>query len=98
VAAAFANDELSIADLETEPNEAIIEALTAIGGIGDWTAKMALMFVFAREDVFVVEDLGIRKAIEENYGEHTRAEMRELSIRWKPYRSLASLYLWRTVD
>jgi DNA-3-methyladenine glycosylase II len=98
VAAAFANDELSIADLETEPNEAIIEALTAIGGIGDWTAKMALMFVFAREDVFAVEDLGIRKAIEENYGEHTRAEMRELSIRWKPYRSLASLYLWRTVD
>jgi DNA-3-methyladenine glycosylase II len=98
VAEAFANEELSIPDLETESDEAIIEALTEIGGIGDWTAKMVLMFVFGREDVFPVEDLGVRKAIEQGYGEHTRAEMRDLSTRWEPYRSLASLYLWRTVD
>ena len=95
---AFATDELSIAALETRSNEAIVEELTAISGIGDWTAKMALMFVFGREDVFPVEDLGIRNAIGELYGEHTRAEMRDLATRWKPYRSLASLYLWRAVD
>ena len=98
VAEAFASGELSISDLETRSNEEIIEALTEIGGVGDWTAKMALVFVFAREDVFPVEDLGIRKAIEAGYGDHTRAEMQELATRWKPYRSLASLYLWRTVD
>ncbi|PSP75906.1 DNA-3-methyladenine glycosylase 2 family protein [Halobacteriales archaeon QS_3_64_16] len=98
VAEAFASGELSISDLETRSNEEIIEELTGISGIGNWTAKMALMFVFAREDVFPVEDLGIRNAIEAGYGEHTRAEMQELSTRWKPYRSLASLYLWRTVD
>jgi DNA-3-methyladenine glycosylase II len=98
VAEAFTSGELSIADLETRSNEEIIEVLTEIGGIGDWTAKMALMFVFAREDVFPVEDLGIRNAIEAGYGEHTRAGMEELATWWEPYRSLASLYLWRTVD
>jgi DNA-3-methyladenine glycosylase II len=98
LAEAFVSGELSIAELGTESNEAIIEELTEIGGIGDWTAKMTLMFVFAREDVFPVEDLGIRNAIEAGYGEYTRAEMEELSTRWEPYRSLASLYLWRTVD
>jgi DNA-3-methyladenine glycosylase II len=98
VAEAFTSGELSIADLETRSNEEIIETLTEIPGIGDWTAKMALMFVFAREDVFPVEDLGIRNAIEAGYGEHTRAGMEELATLWEPYRSLASLYLWRTVD
>jgi len=98
VAEAFTSGELSIADLETRSNEEIIETLTEIRGIGDWTAKMALMFVFAREDVFPVEDLGIRNAIEAGYGEHTRAGMEELATWWEPYRSLASLYLWRTVD
>lgn len=56
------------------------------------------IFVLARQDVFPVEDLGIRNGMEALYGEQTRAEMVAHAEQWRPYRSLASLYLWRVVD
>jgi DNA-3-methyladenine glycosylase II len=80
-------------------NEAVHDELTAITGVGEWTADMFLMFGLGREDVFPVGDLGIRKGMQTLYGdETTRAEMRDLATNWQPYRSYASLYLWRAAD
>jgi DNA-3-methyladenine glycosylase II len=80
-------------------DDEVISELTQIKGVGVWTAKMYLQFCLAREDVFPVEDLGIRRAMESLYdAEMTRDEMVDTANDWKPYRSIASLYLWRTVD
>jgi DNA-3-methyladenine glycosylase II len=74
--------------------------LTAITGVGSWTADMFLLFALGREDVFPVGDLGIRKGMQELFGDDTtRAEMRDLAAdRWQPYRSYASLYVWRAYE
>jgi DNA-3-methyladenine glycosylase II len=81
------------------PDEAVVEELTTIRGIGTWTGKMFLLFCLGREDVFPVEDLGIRNAMEVLYdADLTRAEMNERATAWAPYRSYASLYLWRHVE
>ena len=79
-------------------DEEVIDELTDIHGVGDWTAKMYMIFVLGREDVFPVEDLGIRKAMENLYGMESRSEMRDKAEEWRPYRSLASRYLWKSVD
>ncbi|MFB6206251.1 MAG: DNA-3-methyladenine glycosylase [Haloglomus sp.] len=73
---------------------AVVAELTDIRGVGDWTGKMFAMFVLGREDVFPVEDLGIRRAMESLCGDLSRAEMRDRADPWRPYRSYAALYLW----
>ena len=99
VAETFLAEEYSLATFEDATDEDIREALTAITGVGDWTANMQLLFAFGREDVFPVGDLGIRKGFEAVVGEgSSRAEMREYAERWSPYRSYASLYLWRASE
>ena len=84
----------------TMSDEAVVEDLTDIVGVGDWTARIYLMFVLGREDVFPVGDLGIRKAMAGLFdvAEEDRAEMVELAERWAPHRTYASRYLWRSVD
>lgn len=78
---------------------AVVDELTAVRGVGPWTAKMFLMFALGREDIFPVEDLGIRKAMDALHDEElTRGEMRDRATDWAPYRSYASLYLWRAVE
>lgn len=79
-------------------NEAVVEELTAITGVGPWSAKMLLISGLGREDVFPVEDLGIRRGMEDLYGDLSRAEMVDRAEAWKPYRSYASRYLWKSVD
>jgi len=80
-------------------DEAVHDELTSIAGVGPWTADMFLMFALGREDVFPVGDLGIRKGMQVLFGEDTtRAEMREVAERWQPYRSYASLYVWRAYE
>lgn len=80
-------------------NEAVLEELTEIRGVGPWTAKMFLLFALARPDVFPVEDLGIRRGMEIVCDrELTRSEMCARAERWVPYRSYASLYLWRAYE
>jgi DNA-3-methyladenine glycosylase II len=79
-------------------DEEIIETMTEIHGVGTWTAKTFLMFGLGREDVFPVEDLGIRRGMERLFGELTRAEMQVKAEAWQPYRSIASLYVWRVAD
>jgi DNA-3-methyladenine glycosylase II len=99
VAEAFEDRGYTAAYFDELSNEAVVDELTEIKGIGVWTAKMQLMFSLARPDVFPVEDLGIRNGMNALYGdEQTRDEMVETADRWRPYRSYASLYLWRTVD
>ncbi len=88
--------DLEAGYFESMSDEAVMGELTDIRGIGPWTAKMFLMFGLAREDVFPVEDLGIRKGMYSLYDQElTRAEMYERAEAWRPYRSYASLYIWR---
>lgn len=80
-------------------DEAVLAELTDITGIGPWTSKMFLLFGLGRPDVFPVEDLGIRKGMELVCdGEMTRTEMTDRATEWAPYRSYASLYLWRAYE
>jgi DNA-3-methyladenine glycosylase II len=82
-------------------DEAIIDELVAIRGIGRWTAEMFLIFHLMRPNVLPLDDLGLLKGISECYfsGEPvSRAEARELGEGWAPYRSVATWYLWRSLD
>ncbi|QZX99008.1 DNA-3-methyladenine glycosylase family protein [Halobaculum rubrum] len=99
VAEAFADNDWDREAFAAMDDEAVREELTAITGVGEWTANMQLLFSLGRPDVFPVGDLGIRKGMEELYGrEMSRAEMVEAAERWAPYRSYASLYLWRAKE
>ncbi|MDE2146412.1 MAG: DNA-3-methyladenine glycosylase 2 family protein [Burkholderiales bacterium] len=82
-------------------DDAIVEELVAIRGIGRWTAEMFLIFHLLRPDVMPLDDLGLLKGISQNYfsGEPvSRAEARELGEGWAPFRSVATWYIWRSLD
>ncbi len=82
-------------------DEAIIDELVAIRGIGRWTAEMFLIFHLMRPNVLPVDDLGLIKGISLNYfsGEPvSRAEAREVGDAWAPFRSVATWYIWRSLD
>ena len=86
---------------EEMEDEAIIAALIPVRGIGRWTSEMFLMFSLARPDVWAVDDLGLRVAVARLYDLEERPDakkMREIGEPWKPWRSLASWYLWRWLD
>jgi DNA-3-methyladenine glycosylase II len=79
----------------------VVEQLTAVKGIGQWSADMFLIFHLGRPDVLAVGDLGIRRAAERAYGlaELPEAEtLNRIAEPWRPYRSLACLYLWTSLD
>jgi DNA-3-methyladenine glycosylase II len=79
----------------------VVEHLTQVKGIGVWTAHMFLMFALRRPDVLPVGDLGIRMAIQRGWklSELPKpAEMEEIAARWRPWASVASWYLWRSLD
>ena len=98
VARAYADNGYSVAYFADMTDEEVVAELTDIKGVGVWTAKMALMFCLGREDVFPVEDLGIRRGMETAYGIEDRGAMVEKAAEWAPYRSYASRYLWRVHD
>ena len=82
-------------------NDAIIDALVPVRGIGRWTVEMMLMFRLGRPDVLPVDDLGIRKgaqAVDKADAMPTPKALAERGERWGPYRTYASLYLWRIAD
>jgi len=92
---------LQLADLEQLDDESVIAALTTVKGIGRWTAEMFLMFRLHRPDVLPVGDLGIVTAVQKAYGLRKRPtpdRLRQLGDAWKPYRSIACWYLWRSLD
>jgi DNA-3-methyladenine glycosylase II len=96
----FADGRIHVHRWPEMPDEAIIEELVAVRGIGRWTAEMFLMFNLLRPDVFPLDDLGLRKGIEVNYFKRKPAlsSMRRLGESWRPYRSVATWYLWRSLD
>jgi DNA-3-methyladenine glycosylase II len=82
-------------------DDSVVSTLTAIKGIGVWTAQMFLIFNLLREDVFPVGDLGVRRAMEHllyDGKQQAHPVLTERATLWKPYRSVASLYLWKFVD
>jgi DNA-3-methyladenine glycosylase II len=77
----------------------VVATLTEITGIGEWTARMQLLFTFGRPDVFPVGDLGVRKGMWTLFDDGMdRGAMVDEARRWRPYRSYASLYLWRVEE
>ena len=93
--------ELELDRLTELPDEEVSEQLTAVKGLGQWTADMFLIFHLRRPDVLPVGDLGIRRAVERAYGLPDipdAAQVLEIGEQWRPHRSLASLYLWRSLD
>jgi 3-methyladenine DNA glycosylase/8-oxoguanine DNA glycosylase len=82
-------------------DEEVVEHLTRVKGIGRWTAEMILIFTLGRPDVLPVDDLGLRVAVQRAYAlpeRPARAELLALGEPWRPYRSIATLYLWRSLD
>ena len=92
--------ELQLDELESLPDEHVIERLTAVKGFGRWTAEMFLMFRLHRPDVLPAGDLGIMNAIQRLYRLRKRPDAKrilKMGESWKPYRSVASWYLWQTL-
>ncbi len=101
VAEAFDQGRLSARGLRRMDDEAVIEAVTEIKGIGEWTAHMLLMFSLGSPDILPVGDYGIRKGARDLYALTelpNRRDLEALGERWRPYRSVASWYLWRHTD
>jgi DNA-3-methyladenine glycosylase II len=91
----------TLEELEAMDDESIIKALTPIKGIGRWTVQMLLIFRMNRLDVLPVDDLGVRAAIRKMYGLDvlpTRQMVEHIGQKWKPYCSIASWYLWRSLE
>jgi DNA-3-methyladenine glycosylase II len=91
----------TLAELERLDDETIIATLTQVKGIGRWTAQMLLIFRLHRLDVLPVDDLGVRAGIRNLYGLDklpTKKQVEALGEKWQPYRSIASWYLWRSLD
>jgi len=101
LAAHFESGAVHVPLWQEMDDEAIIEELVAIRGIGRWTAEMFLIFHLMRPNVLPLDDLGLIKGISVNYfsGEPvSRAEAREVGDAWAPFRSVATWYIWRSLD
>jgi DNA-3-methyladenine glycosylase II len=99
--AARAGDGLALRGLGRRTDEEVIEALSAVKGIGRWTAEMFLIFRLGRFDVLPVDDYGLRKAVQRAYGLKALPDAHWLRARgeaWRPYRTVATWYLWRSLE
>jgi len=97
----FADGKVHVDQWNDMPDEAIIEELIDIRGIGRWTAEMFLIFHLMRANVLPLDDVGLIKGISVNYfsGEPvSRAEARDIAEAWAPYRTVGTWYLWRSLD
>jgi DNA-3-methyladenine glycosylase II len=100
LSARLQDGRLLLDELESLPDEAVIERLIAVKGFGRWTAEMFLMFRLHRPDVLPVGDLGIVKAVESLYRLRKRPDAKrilQIGEVWRPYRSVASWYLWQSL-
>ena len=87
-------------ELRSLPDEAVVEQVTRVRGIGRWTAEILLIFSLGRPDVLPVDDLGVRRAVERAYGLAglpDAAALEGIGEAWRPYRSVAAWYLWRSL-
>jgi DNA-3-methyladenine glycosylase II len=99
----FLDNQLIEKDWTTVSDEEIIKQLTTIKGVGKWTVQMILMFTLQREDILPVDDLGIQQGMTRLYNmdasaKNFKKEMEMLAEPWRPYRSIASRYIWRWKD
>ena len=94
----FADGRIHARDWPRMSDEEIIAELTDVRGIGRWTAEMFLMFNLLRPDVFPLDDLGLQKAIRLSYRKKSLKSMKRLGESWRPWRSVATWYLWRSLD
>lgn len=101
LAAHFLDGRLVDEDLPKLSDDELVERVSAVKGIGRWTAEMFLMFHLRRPDIMPIDDLGVRNAFRRIYGLEEAPkpqEMLELSEPWRPYRSLGTWYLWQSFD
>ncbi|MGV3504191.1 MAG: DNA-3-methyladenine glycosylase family protein [Adhaeribacter sp.] len=102
--AAFAREgQLDYQVISQLDDEGLIRHLVQVKGVGRWTAEMILMFTLVRPDVFPVDDLGIQNAMKKQYGLNQTgkallSEMSRIAEAWRPHRTLASRYLWQSLD
>lgn len=97
----FLDGRILPAQFDTLDDEAIIRELVAVRGIGRWTAEMYLIFNLCRPDVWPVDDIGLQKALVQIHGLDARpalAVFRQMGERYRPWRSVATWYLWRMLD
>jgi DNA-3-methyladenine glycosylase II len=97
----FASGALDPARWDALDDEALIRELTQVKGIGRWTAEMFLIFYMARPDVFPVDDLGLQRALRIHYNRGrplTAAKVNRIGKSWAPWRSVATWYMWRSLD
>ena len=97
----FESGTVHVAEWQDMDDEAIIEELVAIRGIGRWTAEMFLIFHLMRPNVLPLDDLGLINGISQNYfsGDPvSRSDAREVAVAWAPYCSVATWYIWRSLD
>lgn len=91
------NGSLNLNSLEKLDDRKVSEQLLAVKGIGNWSVEMFLMFSLARPDIFPGGDLGIRRSMEKMFAKKiTSEDVIKLSLRWKPFRTAAAWYLWRS--
>ena len=98
--ARIGDGRLALDELDTLPDEIVIERLTAVKGFGRWTAEMFLMFRLHRPDVLPVGDLGIVTAVRKVYGLRKPPDaqrLKRIGESWRPYRSVACWYLWQSL-
>lgn len=93
-AEAFRTQDLTREGLAGHTDDEVVDLLTEIRGIGEWSAHMFLMFVLGREDVLPLGDLAVRRGLEDLYGVETRTQMRDVADAWRPFRSYGTLYVW----
>ena len=91
----FENEKPNFSDLDD--NE-ISKKLCSIKGVGPWTAEMFLLFVFHRPDIFSFGDIALINSVKINYGIEKVNDVKKTSLKWKPYRSIASLLLWKSIE
>src|SRR5450830_1896361 len=97
----FDTGSVHVKSWESMDDESIIAELVAIRGIGRWTAEMFLIFHLMRPNVLPLDDVGLIKGISDNYfsGDPvSRSDAREVAAAWEPYRSVATWYIWRSMD
>jgi DNA-3-methyladenine glycosylase II len=98
IAQAWENQNLTPEQWSEMTDQQVIEQLIQIKGVGQWTAEMFLIFHLHRPDVFPLSDLGLINGVKLHYGNLTKSAIVNLSQRWKPYRTVATWYLWLSLD
>jgi len=97
----FVEDPAVYNHLDKQSDEQVIKELTDVKGIGVWTAQMFMMFTLARPDIFAPDDVGLQRAILKLYNLETlppKKELEKFAERWQPYRSIACLHLWQSLN